>query len=62
VGLQRSGQATYECGYRVVLSKFRVRYPDLELEEDPFASLLEDDNVDMSDKVPFDDSPNLPSM
>ncbi|RWW87326.1 hypothetical protein BHE74_00003850 [Ensete ventricosum] len=57
--LHRSGQATYEYGYRMVLARFRAQYPDLEIEEDQFASLANDDNVDMLDEVSFDDNPNL---
>ncbi|RWW36594.1 hypothetical protein BHE74_00058370, partial [Ensete ventricosum] len=53
---------TYEYGYRVALARFRARYPDLEIKEDPFASLPEDDNVEMSNEVPFDNSPDLPSV
>ena len=54
--LQRSGQVTYEYGYRVALAWFRARYPDLGIEEDPFTSLPEDENVAMPNEVPFDDS------
>ena len=39
LGLQRSGQVTYEFRYRVAFARFRVRYPDLELELNPFADL-----------------------
>ncbi|RWV77151.1 hypothetical protein GW17_00062068 [Ensete ventricosum] len=35
---------------------FRVRYPQLEIKEDPYTTLREDDNVPMEAKVPFDDS------
>lgn len=60
LGLQRTGQVTYEYGYRVALARFRARYPDLEIEEDPFVNLPEDDNVQMPNEVPFDDSVDLP--
>ncbi|CAL9056499.1 unnamed protein product [Musa banksii] len=60
LGLQRTGQVTYEFGYRVALARFSARYPDLEIEEDPFVNHPEDDNVQMPDEVPFDDSVDLP--
>lgn len=37
------------------MAHFRVRYPELEIEEDPYETLPEDDNVPM-EEVPFDDS------
>ncbi|RRT52552.1 hypothetical protein B296_00007171 [Ensete ventricosum] len=37
-------------------------YPDLKIEEDPFASLPEDDNMEMPNEVPFYGSPDPPSI
>ncbi|RZR76329.1 hypothetical protein BHM03_00001015 [Ensete ventricosum] len=62
LGLQRSGQATYEYGYRVALARFRARHPNLEIEEDLFATLPKNDNVKMLIEVPFDDSPDPRSV
>ncbi|RWW46108.1 hypothetical protein BHE74_00047990 [Ensete ventricosum] len=42
--------------YLVALAHFRVKYPDLEVKENPFANLTEDDNIPMDEEVPFDDS------
>ena len=60
--LQRSGQATYEYGYQVALARFRARYPDLEIEDDPFDNFPGDENVQMPDEVPFNDSVDLPKV
>nr|XP_009413927.1 PREDICTED: uncharacterized protein LOC103995125 [Musa acuminata subsp. malaccensis] len=60
LGLVRSGQITYECGYRVALARFKARHPGSEVEENPFASCPEDASVDMPDEVPFDDSSEAP--
>lgn len=42
----------------------RLLWPGLDIstlfEEDPFSCLPEDDNVEMPDKVPFDDNTDLP--
>ncbi|THU56296.1 hypothetical protein C4D60_Mb11t15780 [Musa balbisiana] len=59
-GLVRLGWVTYEFGYRVACAHFRVRYPDLELESDPFADQSADENVDIPASVPFDDGPKTP--
>ena len=56
LGLVRSGQVTYEYGYRIALARFKARHPNLEVEENPFASCPEDLSVDMPNEVPFDDS------
>ena len=56
LGLIRSGQVTYEYGYRIALARLKVRHPNLEVEENPFASCPEDQSVDMPDEVPFDDN------
>ncbi|THU73110.1 hypothetical protein C4D60_Mb04t19340 [Musa balbisiana] len=60
LGLTRTGQVTYEYGYRIALACFRARYPDLEVAEDPFASFPEDLSIDMPEEVPFDDSTDVP--
>ncbi|THU69675.1 hypothetical protein C4D60_Mb08t16880 [Musa balbisiana] len=62
LGLIRSGQVTYEYGYRVALARFKARHPGLGVVEDPFASCPEDSSVDMPDEVPFDDSAEAPKM
>lgn len=61
LGLVRSGQVTYEFGYRVALAHFRAKYPDLEVELDPITDLPKDQSVRMPDKVPFDDNLEPPS-
>ncbi|RRT50010.1 hypothetical protein B296_00009881 [Ensete ventricosum] len=55
-------KVTYEYEYRVALARFRARYHDLEIEEEAFANLPEDDNVEMLNEVPFDDSLDPPSV
>ncbi|RWW59819.1 hypothetical protein BHE74_00033224 [Ensete ventricosum] len=47
---------TYELGYRVVLERFRAKYPESYVEEDPFAEWSEDANIRMEACQPFDDS------
>ncbi|RZR81889.1 hypothetical protein BHM03_00008195 [Ensete ventricosum] len=47
LGLERMGQVSYEYGYRVVLAHFQARHPKLEIEEDPYATLLEEEDVSM---------------
>ena len=56
LGLVRSGQVTYEYGYRIALGRFRTCHPGLGVEADPFTSHPEDLDVDMPEEVPFDDS------
>ncbi|XP_065033859.1 uncharacterized protein LOC135666279 [Musa acuminata AAA Group] len=55
LGLARSGQVTYEYGYRIALGRFQTSHPGLEVEADPFVSHPEDLDVDMPEEVPFDD-------
>ena len=55
LGLTRTGRVSFEYGYRIVTSRFRVRHPGLEVEEDPFTPYPEDQRVDMPEEVPFDD-------
>lgn len=52
---------TYEFGYWVAYARFCMKYPNLELESDPFMDLLEDQGVEMPIKVPFNDSLEAPS-
>ncbi|RZS08554.1 hypothetical protein BHM03_00039542 [Ensete ventricosum] len=49
------GQVSYKYEYQVALAHFRVRFPKLEVEEDPYATLPEDDDVSMEVEVPFDE-------
>ncbi|RZS20209.1 hypothetical protein BHM03_00052706 [Ensete ventricosum] len=49
-------KVTYELGYRVVLERFRAKYPESSVEEDPFAKWSEDANIRMEACQPFDDS------
>ncbi|RRT59335.1 hypothetical protein B296_00024022 [Ensete ventricosum] len=49
-------KVTYELGYRVVLERFRAKYPESSVEEDPFAEWSEDANIRMEACQPFDDS------
>ncbi|RZR71233.1 hypothetical protein BHM03_00004208 [Ensete ventricosum] len=60
LGPQRSSQVFYEYGYRVVLARFQAKYPDLDIKENLFTSLMEDNNVPMEEEVPFDDSLSPP--
>ncbi|RRT31415.1 hypothetical protein B296_00049549 [Ensete ventricosum] len=55
-GLKRMDRVTYEYGYRVALARFRARYPDADVEEDPFTIHPEDDLVPMERQQDFDDS------
>ncbi|RZS23385.1 hypothetical protein BHM03_00056300, partial [Ensete ventricosum] len=50
----------YEFGYQITLRLFKVRYPKLEGDEDPFAKLRSDVEVLTPIKVPFDDRPATP--
>ncbi|RRT35400.1 hypothetical protein B296_00043745 [Ensete ventricosum] len=60
IGLVQMGRVSLEYGYQLALAQFRARYPDLEVEEDPFKLLSEDSNVTMVDEQPLDDSPLPP--
>ncbi|THU55153.1 hypothetical protein C4D60_Mb11t03560 [Musa balbisiana] len=60
LGLVRSGQVTYEYGYRIALARFKACHPGLEVEENPFGSRPEDSSVNMPDDVSFDDSFEAP--
>ncbi|RZR92040.1 hypothetical protein BHM03_00020278 [Ensete ventricosum] len=52
---------TYEYEYWVTLAHFQVRYPDLEIEDNLFATLPKDNNMSM-DEVPFDASTDPPEV
>ncbi|RWW03237.1 hypothetical protein GW17_00033617 [Ensete ventricosum] len=52
-------KVTFEFGYRVVLERFRAKYPDLFVEEDPFVERPKDANVHMEMNQPFNDSTPL---
>ncbi|RWW73354.1 hypothetical protein BHE74_00018788 [Ensete ventricosum] len=49
-------KVSYEFGYKIALTHFRTKHTGLEVEEDPYTTLPEDDNVLMEVEVPFDDS------
>ncbi|RZR88595.1 hypothetical protein BHM03_00016221 [Ensete ventricosum] len=55
-GLRRMGQVSYEYGYRVALARFQARYPDLEVDNDPFTERPKDDLVPMETRQEFHDS------
>ncbi|RRT39842.1 hypothetical protein B296_00042109, partial [Ensete ventricosum] len=55
-GLKRMSRVTYEYRYRVALARFRARYPDVDVEEDPFTIHPEDDLMSMEMQQDFDDS------
>ncbi|RWW75265.1 hypothetical protein BHE74_00016720 [Ensete ventricosum] len=46
-GLQWMGQVSYEYGYRIALARFQARYPDVEVDCDPFTERPEDGSVPM---------------
>ncbi|RRT55414.1 hypothetical protein B296_00019779 [Ensete ventricosum] len=56
LGLKTMGRINYEFRYKIALRCFWTKHPGLEVEEDPYATLPEDDNVPMEVEVPFDDS------
>ncbi|RWW12854.1 hypothetical protein GW17_00023466, partial [Ensete ventricosum] len=56
LGLEKMGWVSNKYGFRVALPRFWVRYSQLEIKEDPYANLPEDDNVSMEAEVPFDDN------
>ena len=47
---------TYEFEYRVAFARFCAKYPDLELESNPFIDLPENQGFDMPADIPFNDS------
>ncbi|RZR88177.1 hypothetical protein BHM03_00015714 [Ensete ventricosum] len=52
-GLEKMGQISYEFKYRVALEWLGKRHPEVEVENDPFAKCLEDDNVKIDLCQPF---------
>ncbi|RRT73522.1 hypothetical protein B296_00030538, partial [Ensete ventricosum] len=59
-GFGQMGRVSMEYGYRLALARFRARYLDFGVEEDPFKELPEDTNVPIVVEQPFDDSPPPP--
>ncbi|RRT39038.1 hypothetical protein B296_00056861, partial [Ensete ventricosum] len=53
-GLRRMGQVSYKYGYRVALAHFQARYPDLEVDSDPFTEQPKDSSVLMETRQEFD--------
>ncbi|THU43910.1 hypothetical protein C4D60_Mb02t01830 [Musa balbisiana] len=51
--LVRSGRVTYKFGYRVAYARFRARYPDQELESNPFADQPKDQKCQHADERPL---------
>ncbi|RRT76133.1 hypothetical protein B296_00030483 [Ensete ventricosum] len=52
-GLQRMGEVSYKYGYR---ARCQARYPDLEVDNDPFTEQPEDSLVPMETRQEFNDS------
>ncbi|RWW41261.1 hypothetical protein BHE74_00053264 [Ensete ventricosum] len=50
------GECQLKMRYKIALTHFRTKHPRLEVEEDPYATLLDDDNVPMEVEVPFNDN------
>ncbi|RRT72257.1 hypothetical protein B296_00003036 [Ensete ventricosum] len=55
-GLEKMGRVSYEFGYKIVVTHFQTKHLGLEVEENPYTTLLEDDDVLMEVEVPFDDN------
>ncbi|RZS01461.1 hypothetical protein BHM03_00031313 [Ensete ventricosum] len=53
-GLEKMGRVSYEFGYKIAVTHFQTKHLGLEVEENPYTTLLEDDDVLM--EVPFDDN------
>ncbi|RWW60453.1 hypothetical protein BHE74_00032543 [Ensete ventricosum] len=58
--LEHASLVTYEFRYQIALRRFKVRYPKLEVNEDPFAELPSDIEVHAPMEVPFDHHPATP--
>ncbi|RWV88335.1 hypothetical protein GW17_00049592, partial [Ensete ventricosum] len=54
--LEKMGRVSYEFGYKIALMTFRTKHPGLEVEEDPYVTLSEDDDAPMEVEAPFDDN------
>ncbi|RRT64341.1 hypothetical protein B296_00019915 [Ensete ventricosum] len=62
-GLERTRLVSYQFGYQIVVARFKVRCPQLEI-KNPFTDYLEDQDVPMEVKMPFNngvDSPPHPT-
>lgn len=53
-GLQRASQVAYEYGYRIASNHFKAQYPELEVDEDPFAKLSPDTTMFALAEISFD--------
>ncbi|RZS22497.1 hypothetical protein BHM03_00055285 [Ensete ventricosum] len=56
MGLVRIRRVSLEYGYQLALTRLQTRHPRVEIELDPFVTLLKDVDVTMADEQPFDDS------
>ncbi|RWV77335.1 hypothetical protein GW17_00061853, partial [Ensete ventricosum] len=56
MGATSDGSGVLEYRYRVALARFKARYPDLEVDSDPFTEKPEDNLVPMETRQEFDDS------
>ncbi|RRT71913.1 hypothetical protein B296_00006489 [Ensete ventricosum] len=54
-GFRHSNRAIYEFMYQIATGWFKVRYPELEIDEDPYVELPSDVKVPTPVEVPFDD-------
>ncbi|RWW29153.1 hypothetical protein GW17_00006332 [Ensete ventricosum] len=59
-GLEHANRVVYEFRYQISLKCFKMRYPKLKIDEDPFAELTSDAKVLAPTKVPFDNRPTTP--
>ncbi|RWW73088.1 hypothetical protein BHE74_00019060 [Ensete ventricosum] len=62
-GLERTRLVSYQFGYQIVMARFKVRCPQLEI-KNPFTDYLEDQDIPMEVKMPFNngvDSPPHPT-
>lgn len=48
----------YQFRYQIDLAYILARYPKLEFEEDLFTNYLEDQNISILTKMPFDNHPD----
>ena len=55
-GVQRPSQVAYEFRYQVATNRFKARFPDLEVDEDPYVKLPSDVEVLAPVEVTFDNS------
>lgn len=52
------GVILYQFRYQIDLAYILARYPKLEFEEDLFTNYLEDQNISILTKMPFDNHPD----